>query len=96
MWRSGGLGHTGGNGTPALDVALDRIRYATNDEEYRAAVEGFQNATIEDPPGIFLVWPERARAVSRRFTVPVQAGLDILPTLRMWRPVNAEKAASRN
>jgi peptide/nickel transport system substrate-binding protein len=95
VWHSGVL-NPGGLGNHQFDLALDRIRYATNDDEYGSAVADFQKATVDDPPAIFLAWPERARAVSKRFQVPAEQGRDVLPTLRMWRPVNAEKAASRN
>jgi peptide/nickel transport system substrate-binding protein len=94
-WHSGGMG-PGGMGSPQFEAALDRIRYASNNEEYGAAVIALQEAAINDPPGIFLVWPERARAVSSRFQVLVDPGRDILTTIRMWRPVGAEKTASRN
>jgi peptide/nickel transport system substrate-binding protein len=95
IWHSGGLG-PGGMGSSQFDAALDRIRYAPDDDEYRSAVAALQKTTMDDPPAIFLAWPERARAVSKRFQVPAERGKDILTTLRMWRPVNAEKAASRN
>lgn len=96
VWHSGGLANPGGLGSPQLDKALDRVRYATNDEEYRAAVAGLQRTIVEDPPGIFLAWSERARAVSNRFIVPVEPGRDVLTTLRLWRPADAEALASRN
>ena len=66
------------------------------DEEYRAAVHGFQQAIVQDPPAIFLAWSERARAVSRRFDVPVEPGRDILTTLRLWRPTNDLQFVGRN
>ena len=52
------------------------------------AVAGFQRAVVDNPPGIFLAWSERARAVNRRFDVPAEPGRDILTTLRLWRPAN--------
>jgi len=81
----------------AIDASLDRIRHARTDDEYRAGVTGFQQAIVDEPPAIFLVWGERARAVSRRFEVPSpEAGRDVLATLRLWRPVNSQQLASRN
>jgi hypothetical protein len=71
------------------DDALDAIRHAKSDDEYAAGVRGFQQAILDDPPAIFLAWDERARAVSRRFEVPAEPGVDILGTLRSWRPVDA-------
>ena len=75
-------------------MALDQIRQAASDDGYRAGVGAFQRAMMEDPPAIFLAWPERARAVSRRFAVPSAgpAG-DVLATLRLWR-LSADKMAS--
>ena len=75
---------------------LDRIRYAKSDDEYRAAVAGFQRAVVDNPPGIFLAWSERARAVSRRFDVAAEPGRDILTTLRSWRPANDLQSVGRN
>jgi len=75
------------------DAALDRVRHAANDDEYRAGVAAFQRAMIDDPPAIFLAWSQRARAVSSRFEVPVEPGRDVLGTLRLWRPA-ADKQTS--
>jgi len=81
----------------AIDASLDLIRHARTDAEYRAGVTGFQQAIVDEPPAIFLVWGERARAISRRFEVPApEAGRDVLATLRLWRPVNSQQLASRN
>jgi peptide/nickel transport system substrate-binding protein len=98
VWHKGGSMNPGAIGSPAIDVALDRIRYAASDAEYRAAVSNFQQVAIEDPPAIFLAWGERARAVSKRFVVPMgDPGRDVLASLRLWRPATAaEQRASRN
>jgi len=83
--------------SPAIDAALDRIRYAGSDAEYRAAVTTFQQAIVSDPPALFIAWDERARAVSRRFDIPLpENGRDILSTLRLWRPATVQQLASRN
>jgi len=79
-----------------MDVALDRIRHAASDEEYRLAVGEFQRAVVENPPGIFLAWSERARAVNRRFDVAAEPGRDILTTLRSWRPATGLQSVGRN
>jgi ABC-type transport system substrate-binding protein len=94
FWRTGGSLSFGQAGSTKVDAALDRIRYAASDEEYRQAVAGFQQAVLDDPPAIFLAWSERARAVSRRFDVAAEPGRDILTTLRLWRPVSADELAS--
>jgi len=80
-----------------IDAALDRIRHAASDDEYRAAVTAFQQAMVDEPVALFLAWGERARAVNRRFEVVAPKDRDILNTLRLWRPVAPQQvAASRN
>jgi peptide/nickel transport system substrate-binding protein len=96
VWHSGGLVNPGGGGlgNPGLDAAFDRIRYATQDDEYRAGVVSLQQAIVDDPPAIFLGWSERARAVSNRFKVPSEPGRDVLTNLRLWQPVTGQATAS--
>ena len=97
FWHSGGPFNWGGFTSSAVDQALAVIRDAPDDDTYRAGVAAFQRAIIDDPPAIFLVWSERARAVSTRFEVPdAGAGRDILPTLRLWRPATDKKRVSPN
>ena len=79
-----------------LDAALDRIRDAESEVDYRAAVGGLQQTVVDNPPAIFLAWSERARAVNRRFDVVAEPGRDILTTLRLWRPVNDTQYVNRN
>src|SRR5262249_12534317 len=77
LFRSYQRGHSGGPfplkalESHAIDAGLDRIRHAASDDEYRDGVTAFQQAIVDDPPAIFLAWGERARAVSRRFDVPI-------------------------
>jgi hypothetical protein len=76
-----------------VDAALDTIRRSLTDEEYKRGVSAFHQAIVEDPPAIFLAWNERARAVSRRFAVPTtEPNIDILGSLRLWRPVGGGRA----
>jgi peptide/nickel transport system substrate-binding protein len=96
FWHSGAPSNYGHFSSPAVDAALDAIRHASDDAVYKAGVEAFQRAIIDDPPAIFLAWGERARAVSTRFEVPVEPGRDVLSTLRLWRPVGDRRQASRN
>lgn len=97
LWHSGGSFNPGGLGNATLDGALDRLRQASSNDDYRRAVSGILRAFMDDPPAIFLAWSERARAVSRRFNVPsAEPGRDILSTLRLWKPVGDAKQASRN
>jgi len=96
MWRSGTTGNLAGFSSAAVDAALDSIRHAGSDDDYRSGVAAFQRATIKDPPAVFLAWREGARAVSKRFTVSdAQPGRDIMATLRFWKPATDERA-SRN
>jgi hypothetical protein len=57
-----------------------------------------QQAFVDDPPAILLAWGERARAVSKRFVVqpPDPQRPDVLATLRLWKPRNDNRFASRN
>jgi peptide/nickel transport system substrate-binding protein len=94
-WHSKSAGNLAGFASPGVDNALDRIRHAGSDDEYRAGVAAFQRATIDDPPAIFLAWSERARAVSKRFAVTeTAAGRDILSQLRLWTPAGAKGRAN--
>ena len=96
-WHSGGPFSIKPIASLQIDNSLDRIRHAGSDDEYRAGVLAFQQAFAEQPPAILLAWSERARAVSRRFDVPVSDdGRDVLATLRVWRPAGDQRVASRN
>ena len=93
FWYTGTPNNWGHYSSPAVDEALDRVRHAANDDEYRAGVAAFQRAMIDDPPAIFLAWSQRARAVSTRFEVPVEPGRDVLGTLRLWRPTSDKRTS---
>lgn len=77
------------SGYTAADAALDRVRGARADQDVRAAVSALQRVLYEDPPGVFIAWDERARAVSRRFVVPAVPGRDIMPNFWQLRPATA-------
>jgi peptide/nickel transport system substrate-binding protein len=96
FWHSGGAFNWGHFKSGSVDSALDTVRHAANDDEYKAGVAAFQRAIIDDPPAIFLAWSERARAVSTRFEVPAEPGRDILSTLRLWRPLADKRMTSPN
>ena len=52
------------------------------------AISRRQRAIVADPPAIFLLWSERARAISTRFALPdLGNGRDPMNALRLWRPV---------
>jgi peptide/nickel transport system substrate-binding protein len=94
--------HTGGPlnwgrfSSVRVDSALDAIRHAATDAEYRSGVGDLQRAILEDPPAIFLAWGERARAVSTRFDVATAGGRDVISTLRQWTPATDKRIASSN
>jgi peptide/nickel transport system substrate-binding protein len=96
VWHSGGGFNWGHFGGPNIDKALDAVRFSESDTNYRAAVASLNQIFAEDPPAVFLAWQERARAVSRRFSVPSEPGRDILGTLRLWKPAADTRQASRN
>jgi peptide/nickel transport system substrate-binding protein len=96
LWYSSGKLNPGTFGNAAVDAALDRVRHAETEADYREAVVRLEQTFVDDPPAVFLFWSERARAVSKRFVVPVQPDREILGTLRLWKPANAERRASRN
>jgi ABC-type transport system substrate-binding protein len=87
FWRTGALYNYGRYSDPAVDAAFDAMDYAASDDAYRSGFAAYQRALIDNPPAIFVAWSERARAVSTRFDVPVEAGRDILRNLRLWRPL---------
>ena len=95
FWHTAGSQNPGRLGNSTVDDALDRLRFASSEDEYRQAVGGLQQAFVDDPPAIFLAWAGRARAVSKRFVVPPpEPGRDILGTLRLWKPAGDAKLAS--
>ena len=97
VWHSHGAANAGGLGNATVDAAFDRVRHAATEKEYEQAVGGVQQAFMDDPPAIFLAWPVRARAVSKRFLVPpTEPGRDIMATFRLWKPVVEVSRTSHN
>lgn len=74
------------HGYTAAEPALEDLRRAITDEEFQRELRRVQQVLIDDPPAVFLVWDEVARAVGRRFVVPPSVGRDILSGLSQWRP----------
>jgi peptide/nickel transport system substrate-binding protein len=60
------------------------LKASTNEATVRSATYRLQRAMTNDPPALFLVWNERARAVSRRFNVVEEQGRDPLHTIWQW------------
>ena len=63
------------------------------DGDVRKAVSDFQQKVYDDPPAIFIAWPQVARVVSAKFVVPVvpdETGRDgtrtpdVMSSLRLW------------
>jgi len=84
-WGSAGPFNVSGYHNPYLDSAFESITRAPDDDQYRIAFRQFQEATLDDPPAIFLAWGETTRAVSRRFDVVKGPGGDIRMTISDWR-----------
>jgi len=96
VWHSQGPFNWGKFGTSTSDAALERLRHAQSDDEYRDAVDGLQQNFMDDPPAIFLAWSVRARAISKRFVVPdVEPGRDVVSAIRLLKPAG-DLRASRN
>jgi peptide/nickel transport system substrate-binding protein len=83
------------SGYEAADGPLDRLRVASSDEETRSAVAELQQAFYDDPPAIFIAWPEAARAVRESFEVPPDSNPDVMGTLWRWKPASTAMRASR-
>lgn len=95
-WHSKGGSNATGFSSPVIDAALDGIRHAVNDDEYRSGVQAFQTAASDDPPAVFLAWGDRSRALSRRFELQVDKGSDIIASLRLLRPTADKGSATHN
>lgn len=89
FWYSKSKQNMWGFKDPKADVALDGIRRAASESEYRAAFRAFQLASLESAPAIFLAIGQTARAVNRRFTVVAAPNSDILHTIADWHPANS-------
>jgi len=96
IWHTESPLNFGRFGSRSIDKALDAVRFSGSDADYRTAVANVNQILSDDPPAVFLAWQERARAVSKRFSVPSEPGRDILGTLRLWKPAADSRQASRN
>jgi hypothetical protein len=67
-------------------LALEAMRDAPDETHFKDAMAGFTTAIRDDPPALFLVWPDTLQAVSRRFELPETAsGRDALHEVAGWR-----------
>jgi len=80
-------------GYNSADTPLDSMRAAKDDNGIRTAVSEFQQMLFDDPPAIFLAWPQVARVVSSNFVVPEpdEKGRDIISNLWRWKPAGPEQ-----
>jgi ABC-type transport system substrate-binding protein len=75
------------NGYSAADAALESLQSAQTDGQVRDAITRVYQVLYDDPPAIFIAWPEVSRAVSTDFEVLAPLESDIMGTnLRLWRP----------
>jgi peptide/nickel transport system substrate-binding protein len=79
------------NGYTAADGVLDRLRRTTDEGEVRTAVSDLQQIFHNDPPAIFIAWPQVARVVSTKFVVPEEKGRDVMSTLFQWKPAEPSR-----
>lgn len=85
FWSSKSTQNVWGYRSPNLDQALDDLRRASDDPEYRSAFRRVQEQSLDDPPAIFLALRQVTRAVSNRFEVIAPPNTDILPSIPDWR-----------
>lgn len=93
QWRSRPTRQTGelNSGYTAADAALDRLRETFDDADTKRAVGDLQRVFYEDPPAIFVAWPQTSRAISARIHVPYENSMDVVG--RLWRSEWAADAA---
>lgn len=78
-------------GYTAADGVLDRLRQTTDDAQIRTAVSELQQTLFDNPPAIFIAWPQVSRAVSTKFVVPDEKGRDVMSSLWQWRPSESRR-----
>jgi SAM-dependent methyltransferase len=81
FWHSQGPFNWGHYANPQVDAALDSIRHAADDAQYKAGVAAFQHAIVDDPPAVLR---ELARVVRPGGTI---AGLEFAVPRGVWRPL---------
>lgn len=85
-------------GYSAADDVLDRLRRSPDETDTRSGVSELQQILHDDPPALFLAWPQVARGVSAKFVVPEdkspvrdEIGRDVMSSLWQWKPAEAAK-----
>jgi ABC-type transport system substrate-binding protein len=79
------------SGYKAADKVLEQLRRTTGDAGVRTAVSDLQQIFHDDPPAIFILWPNVARVVSSKFAVPDEGGRDVMSRFWLWQPAAAGK-----
>ncbi|MGE5812987.1 MAG: ABC transporter substrate-binding protein [Acidobacteriota bacterium] len=93
FWHSPALGGPVllNSGYSAANGDLEAMDAARTEHELRSTLANVYRRFAEDPPAVFIAWPEVTRAVSKRFDVPVEKGRDIMGgNLWLWRPAKAQ------
>jgi hypothetical protein len=91
LWHSEASRPFVASGYRGADAALDALRHADSDPDLRDRLRAVRERFREDPPAIFLCWPQATRAVSTRFALPVGEDRDILSSLARWQAVPEER-----
>lgn len=83
------------SGYTAADAELDAVQRARTEDELRDAVAAVYRKMHDDPPAIFIAWPEVARAVRTTFDVPIERGQEIMgANIWFWRPASESSTAA--
>jgi peptide/nickel transport system substrate-binding protein len=81
---------------PETERLFDVLRTSTNDIATGSAFSRLQEVLLDDPPGLFLAWNQRSRAVRRDFEIvqdPARDPADPVYTIWRWRPVPGPRLA---
>jgi peptide/nickel transport system substrate-binding protein len=71
---------------PEVQRLFDVLRTTTNEGAIRSATRDLQRVLLDDPPGLFLAWSQRSRAVRHDFEVVQDAQRDpVDPIYTIWR-----------
>ena len=73
------------SGYTAADAVLDRLRHTITEPETREAIGELQRVLYDDPPALFLAWPQASRAVSADIDVPYVPDSDIFGRVAKFR-----------
>ncbi len=71
-------------GYAAADQPFDRLLAAGNDEEIRRGIDDVYRAMENDPPAIFIAWPEVRRVMTRDFETSAPARRDVFASNSLW------------